>query len=283
VEYYVIGGSAHTFMSSITPIIVVGAAGRMGRMILECAGTSDEPFQLVAAVDSPDHPLMGQELAAMLPQAPPGFRLSERIPMSVPVGTVQIIFSTPMSTLEHLQWSESTGHGAVIGTTGFTEEQFQWVERISRRAPILLAPNMSVGVNVLFELVYNAVQMLGPEYDIEITEMHHRFKKDAPSGTARKLGEVAMAARGGDYLRDTRHGRQGITGERTKGEMGMHALRGGDVVGDHTVVLATLGERIELTHRAHTRETFARGSLRAARWLSGKPAGLYSMKDVLGL
>ncbi len=270
-------------MKSITPIVIVGAAGRMGRMILECAGNSDDPYQLVAAVEGPDHPLIGKPLSAAIPIAPEGFVLESAIPAQTPAGTVAIIFATPKSTIEHVEWCEATGRGAVIGTTGLTEEQIGWIQKAAKRAPILLSPNTSVGVNVLCELVYNAVKMLGGGFDIEIVEMHHRYKKDAPSGTARRLAEVALAARGGNYLTDTQHGRHGMPGERKPEELGMHALRGGDVVGDHTVVLAGLGERIELTHRASTRETFARGALRAASWLMGKPPGMYSMKDVLNL
>ncbi len=270
-------------MAQVTPIVVVGAAGRMGRMILECAGNSDEPYHLVAAVESPAHPLIGKELGSLLPMAPPGYTLLPSIPSQVPLGTVAIIFATPEATVEHAQWAEFYGNGAVIGTTGLSESQLARIGHAASRSPILIAPNMSVGVNVLFELVAQAVGMLGRGFDIEITEMHHRFKKDAPSGTAKKLAEVALEVRGGNVSTDVRHGRQGIPGERTATELGMHALRGGDVVGDHTVILAGLGERLELTHRAHTRETFARGALRAAAWLSGRPPGLYSMKDVLGI
>jgi 4-hydroxy-tetrahydrodipicolinate reductase len=267
----------------VIPIVVVGAAGRMGRMILECAGGSEEPYHLVGAVEAAGHALMGHELRELLPSAPEGFRLLDQIPAQTPPGTVAIIFATPMSTLEHLQWSEATGNPAVVGTTGFNEEQLQWIDRVARRAPILLAPNMSAGVNVLCELVHRAVLMLGPDYDVEIVEMHHRNKKDAPSGTARRLGEIALEARGGSFARDAKHGRHGLGGGRTAEELGMHALRGGDVVGDHTVILAGPGERIELTHRAHTRETFAQGALRAACWVMGRPPGLYDMRDVLGL
>lgn len=182
-------------MKPVTPIVIVGAAGRMGRMILECAGNSEDPYQLVAAVESASHPMIGQELNTVLPLAPEGFILSDTIPNDVPAGTVSIIFATPMSTLEHLQWSEATGHGAVVGTTGLNDEQLGWIRRVAKRAPVLLAPNTSAGVNVLFELVYQAVKMLGEGFDIEIVEMHHRFKKDAPSGTARRLAEVALEAR----------------------------------------------------------------------------------------
>jgi 4-hydroxy-tetrahydrodipicolinate reductase len=171
----------------------------------------------------------------------------------------------------------------VIGATGFTNEQRARIRDVAERAPILVAPNMSVGVNALFELVARAVRLLGEGYDCEISEMHHRFKADAPSGTALRLAEVVVESRAKKQLPDVRFGRTGASGPRSAGEIVVHALRGGDVVGEHTVTLAGLGERIELTHRAHTRETFARGALRAARWIYGRPPGLYSMKDVLAL
>lgn len=270
-------------MTEPTQIIMIGAAGRMGRMILECAADSDEPYQIVAAVESERHPLIGHELNVLIPSAPDGVSLTPGLPPSVPAGAVAIIFSLPAPTLAHMEVCARAGIPVVIGTTGFSEEELERVVAHSSRIPVILSPNMSVGVNVLCELVARAVELLGPEYDIEITEMHHRHKKDAPSGTARRLAEVALAVRGQDYATHTQHGREGISGDRPRAQLGMHALRGGDVVGDHTVTLAGPGERIELTHRAHTRATFARGALRAARWLRGRKPGMYGMKDVLGL
>lgn len=269
-------------MSQITPIIVVGAAGRMGQMILECAGSSEEPFQLVAALERPEHPAIGKELNTLLVSAPEGLKLTDQLPSWVPPGTVLIDFTVPQSTMSLLDWVESTGNGIIIATTGFNPEERARIERAAQKAPILFSPNMSVGVNVLFKLVAEATKLLGPAFDVEITEMHHRFKKDAPSGTARGLLEVVLEARQ-DTIPDVRHGREGFPGARTSKEIGMHSIRGGDVVGDHTVYFSGLGERVELTHRASTRETFARGALRAANWLTGREPGLYSMKDVLGL
>jgi 4-hydroxy-tetrahydrodipicolinate reductase len=160
------------------------------------------------------------------------------------------------------------------------------VERIraaSGTIPVVFAPNFSVGVNALFWLTEKAAEILGPDFDLEIVEMHHRLKKDAPSGTARRLAEILARVRGLQYSGDVRHGREGMPGERSSREIGMHALRGGDVVGDHTVIFATQGERVELTHKASSRETFARGSIRAAKWARGRQPGLYDMQDVLGL
>lgn len=271
-------------MAERTPLIVFGAAGRMGRMILQCADPATQPFELVAAIEGPDNPALGQRLGALVPGLPSDLQVTSQLPSDPPDGTVAINFSLPDPTLEQLDWAQSKGVATVIGTTGFSKAQRERIERVAKDIPLLLAPNMSVGVNVLYRLVAEAVRLLGDAYDVEITEMHHRFKKDAPSGTARALLDVVLETRGqavGDA--DVHHGREGLVGERKAGEIGMHCLRGGDVVGDHTVTLAGLGERVELTHKASSRETFARGAVRAAAWISGRPAGLYTMKDVLGL
>ena len=171
----------------------------------------------------------------------------------------------------------------VIGTTGQDDPSRRSVENSARRIPIVFAPNFSVGVNALFWLARKTAEILGSDFDLEVIEMHHRLKKDAPSGTAKRLAEILSEVRGLSYERDVRHGRAGMVGERTGTEIGMHALRGGDVVGDHTVVYASPGERIELTHRASSRETFAKGALRAVKWAQHQGPGLYDMQDVLGL
>ena len=198
-----------------------------------------------------------------------------------------IHFSSPEATLQHLAWSERHGVATLIGTTGMKGEQRAAMEATRERIAVLITPNTSRGVNVLFWLTEQAARLLGPDYDIEIIEMHHHHKKDAPSGTARGLAEAALRARGGDLAhglaQELRHGRVGQVGERTRHEIGMHAVRGGDVVGDHTVMLAAPGERLELIHRASSREILASGALVAAAWLSGRPAGRYTMNDVLGL
>jgi 4-hydroxy-tetrahydrodipicolinate reductase len=171
----------------------------------------------------------------------------------------------------------------VTGTTGRSSEQEHLVADAARTIPIIAAPNFSVGVNALFWLTRKAAELLGPEFDLEIFEAHHRLKKDAPSGTAKRLAEILCEARGLSYDADVVHGRKGLVGERSANEIGMHAIRGGDVVGDHTVIFSGRGERVELSHKASSRETFAAGALRAARWIIGKPPGSYSMEDVLGL
>lgn len=171
----------------------------------------------------------------------------------------------------------------VIGTTGHTDGELERIREAAKVLPVVFAPNFSVGVNTLFWLTRKATEILGEEFDLEVVEMHHRMKQDSPSGTARRLAEILAEVRGLSYDRDVKHGRFGDVGARTRKEIGMHALRGGDVVGDHTVVYSTIGERVELTHKASSRDTFAGGAVRAARWLAGQSAGLYDMQDVLGL
>jgi 4-hydroxy-tetrahydrodipicolinate reductase len=171
----------------------------------------------------------------------------------------------------------------VIGTTGHSDAQIASIHEAGKHIPIVFAPNYSVGVNTLFWLTRKATEILGPAFDLEVVEMHHRMKKDSPSGTAKRLAEILAEVRHLSYQNDTRHGRFGIVGERTQNEIGMHAVRGGDVVGDHTVVYAALGERVELTHKASSRDTFAMGALRASLWAHGRKPGVYDMQDVLGL
>ena len=171
----------------------------------------------------------------------------------------------------------------VIGTTGHTSEELAAIHAVSSTLPVVLAPNYSVGVNTLFWLTRRAAEILGPDFDLEVVEMHHHLKIDAPSGTAKRLGEILCEVAGLQYENDVRHGREGIVGARTRREVGMHAVRGGDVVGDHTVMFAATGERVELTHKASNRQTFAQGAVRAAKWLATRPAGMYDMQDVLGL
>lgn len=270
-------------MSDPTPIIVIGAAGRMGRMIMELAVADGARFRIAGAIDRADHPQSDRPLAELIGGAPAGINLEPTPPRNVPAGAVAIHFSLPDALSERLSWNVQAGCAAVIGTTGLGEEQKKMVEAASAKIPVILTPNFSTGVNILCWLAREATRLLGPSYDVEVVEMHHHHKQDAPSGTAKRLAEVICEASGRDYERDTRHGRVGQVGARTQGEIGMHALRGGDVVGEHTIIFAGPGERIELVHRAHTRQMFAAGALRAAAWLSGRRPGLYSMNDVLGL
>lgn len=241
-----------------TKIIMVGSKGRMGQAILRLAGASAD-YDIIAEVDQGD-------------------RLEHVI---APADAV-IDFSHHSATLAVAKLCAVHGKALAIGTTGHSEAAKAEVLLVGRQIPMIFASNYSVGVNTLFYLTRKAAEILRT-YDQEIVEMHHRHKKDAPSGTARSLGEILCAVKGRPYAELIRDGRSGEPGARTADEIGMHALRGGDVVGDHTVVFATDGERVELSHKASSRETFAGGALRAARWLVGKPPGVYTMAQVLGL
>ncbi len=245
----------------MTPLtlLINGARGRMGQTVVACA-SADPEFEVMAQVD------IGDDLQAALP------------------GCQAVIdFTQAEVTAAVAQICEQAGKILIIGTTGQDSNSRQRVANSARKIPIVFAPNFSVGVNTLFWLTRKAAEILGSEFDLEVVEMHHRLKKDAPSGTAKRLAEILAGVRGLSYERDARHGRTGMVGERTRTEIGLHALRGGDVVGDHTVVYANTGERLELTHKASSRDTFAKGALRAAKWATSQPPGLYDMQDVLGL
>src|SRR4051812_25337916 len=240
-------------------ILIHGCKGRMGQAVMRLA-EENPAFEIAATVD------LGDDFAAVLPRCQTVIDFSHH-------STIEYVLARCVEKQKSL----------VIGTTGHTDAQVAAIRHSAGQIPIVHAPNFSVGVNTLFWLTRKAAEILGPDFDLEVLEMHHRLKKDALSGTAKRLAEILAEARGLSYNTDARHGRSGIVGERTAGEIGVHAIRGGDVVGDHTVIFATQGERVELTHRASSRETFARGALRAALWAHGKPAGLYDMQDVLGL
>ena len=238
-------------------ILVTGISGRMGCAVRQAVEA--HPDTALAATHD-----VGQDITAALEKA-----------------DIAIDFSFHGFTAELLKAAVAQGKPLVIGTTGHTDAERAAIAEAAKRIPIVFASNFSVGVNTLFWLTRKATRIL-KDYDIEIVEMHHRHKLDAPSGTARTLAEVVCAETGLDYAADVAHGRQGLVGERPQRQVGMHSLRGGDVVGDHTVMFATEGERVELTHKASSRMTFASGAVRAAVWLAGKPAALYSMQDVLG-
>ena len=242
----------------MTNIIITGSNGRMGEALSRCA-THHAGLNVVGTID------MGDDLGSIIDQ-----------------GDVIIDFSFHEVTLPFASLCAERNKGLVIGTTGHSEEDRMGILELTSRIPIVWASNYSTGVNTLFWLTRKAAEILGPGYDLEVTEMHHRLKVDAPSGTAATLGEILLDVR--QQQRDTLgHGREGIVGERTDEEIGMHSLRGGDVVGDHTVMYAGSGERLELTHRAASRETFANGALRAAQWAVQQTPGLYNMQNVLGL
>ncbi|WP_334155404.1 4-hydroxy-tetrahydrodipicolinate reductase [Tepidimonas sp.] len=270
-------------MTVSTPhrVAIAGASGRMGRMLIEAVQAADDCV-LSAALDRSDSPALGQDAAAFLGQ-PAGVAIGADVDAAVAASDVLIDFTRPEGTLAHLAACVRHGTAMVIGTTGFTEAQKAAIAEASQRIPIVLAPNMSVGVNVTFKLLEMAARALATGYDIEIVEAHHRHKVDAPSGTALKMGEVIAQALGRDLKDCAVYERHGHTGERDPSTIGFSTVRGGDVVGDHTVLFLGSGERIEITHKSSSRATYAQGSLRAVRFLAGRSSGLYDMFDVLGL
>jgi len=263
-------------------VVVAGAAGRMGSRVVACL-QEDRELRLVGALEAPGHPSLGGDAGEVAGIGRLGVSITSDPAALLSRDRILIEFSIPEASLDHLRLVARTGARAVIGTTGFTQAQREEIAQLAQRVSILLSPNMSVGVNLAFKLLAQMATVLGDEYDVEITEIHHRLKKDAPSGTALRMAEVIAQALGRDLAHVAVYGRQGLPGERTRKEIGILSLRSGDVVGEHTVSFGNLGERLELTHRAHSRDTFARGALRAAKFIATASPGLYSMQDVLGL
>lgn len=261
-------------------VVIAGAAGRMGRMLLSLAAR-DPRVRVVGALEAPGHPSLGADSGALVGAAANGVAIAERT--AAPAGSVLVDFSGPGPALEHVREAAARGWAAVVGATGFSPEEERSLDALGDRLALLRAGNMSVGITALLDVVDSLARRLGPSFDVEISEIHHRLKKDAPSGTAIMLGRAAAAGRDTTLEAHAVHGREGQVGERPVGEIGVLALRGGDVVGDHTVFFLGTGERVEITHRAQSREAFAAGALRAAAWIAGRPPGRYSMRDVLGL
>ena len=265
----------------VLAVAVAGASGRMGRTLVEAISRADD-CRLSGALELPGSPALGQDAAAFL-GADSGVRVTSDVRQGLAGAQVLIDFTRPEGTLAHLAICGELGVAAVVGTTGLSATQKDEVARIAQQIPIVMAPNMSAGVNVVFKLLDMAARALSEGYDIEIIEAHHRHKVDAPSGTALQMGEVVARALGRDLGSCAVYGRQGVSGERDRATIGFSAIRGGDIVGDHTVLFAGTGERIEITHRSASRATYAQGSLRAARFVIGKRHGLFDMHDVLGL
>jgi len=264
----------------MTRVAINGAAGRMGRNLI--AACLDDPvLELAGALEHGASNALGRDAGELIGREAAG------VVVTSDLATVQcdvvIDFTRPDATLGLLEFCCSEGIAVVIGTTGFTDEQLARLREDASEIPVVLAPNMGVGVNLVFELVGQAARALGLDYDVEIIEAHHRHKVDAPSGTALRLGEVAAEARDQSLGECAVYAREGRVGERGCGDIGFATVRGGDVVGEHTVLFAGEGERIEITHRASSRQLFARGAMRAAAWVAGRPAGLYGMQNVLGL
>jgi 4-hydroxy-tetrahydrodipicolinate reductase len=247
-------------------VAIAGAGGRMGRTLID-ATSADGELQLVVALDAEGSPAIGSEIGRTKVTSDAGM---------VALADVLIDFTRPEGTLAHLKHARAM----VIGTTGFTDAQKKAIAEAAKRIPVVMAANFAIGVNAVYKLAETAARILGDGYDVEIIEAHHRHKVDAPSGTALKLGEtIAAVLKSNDFA----FGREGDTGERPARQIGYHSIRGGDIVGEHTVIFAGAGERVEVTVRSQSRMTYALGALRAAKWLKGRPPGLYDMGDVLGL
>ena len=263
------------------PVAVCGASGRMGQMLIEAIRASDECV-LAGALDLAGSASIGSDAAAFLGGSS-GVLITSDLHQGLKDAQVLIDFTRPEGTLAHLRQCRALGVNAVIGTTGFTEAQKAEIAEAAKDIAIVMAPNMSVGVNVTLKLLELAAKALSTGYDIEIIEAHHRHKVDAPSGTALKMGEVIADALGRNLKDCAVYAREGVTGERDPSSIGFASIRGGDIVGDHTVLFAGTGERIEISHKSSSRATYAQGSLRAARFLAGQSRGLFDMFDVLNL
>lgn len=263
-------------------VIVCGAAGRMGKLLVSLAH-ENEAMAVHGAVEAAGHWAIGKDAGEIAGVGPIGVKVSDNYGAIATSDTVTLDFTIPEAALDHLRTAAEKGAAIVIGTTGFSAAQRTEADALALKTRTIIAPNMSVGVTVLQKIVADVARILKDGFDPEIVEIHHRFKADAPSGTALGLGRAIAAAQGKNFDQVATLARQGMTGQRKDDEIGIVALRGGDVIGDHTVVFAGFAERLELTHRAQSRECLARGALRAASWLPAQKPGLYTMKDVLGL
>ncbi len=270
--------------NTLIKAVVTGAAGRMGSRIINVLSSS-EGIRLHGAVERKGHALIKQDACgpAGLPSSGTLVLISDDLHGTLKTGDVLIDFTHPESSMEHLNVCADLKKPMVIGTTGFTKEQIEQIRRHGQVMPVVLSPNMSIGVNLCFKILAEIAKTIGDDYDMEIVEAHHRMKKDAPSGTAMKMAQVIAGAVNRNLDEVGVYARKGMIGERSKKEIGIQTLRAGDIVGEHTVLFAGKGERIEITHRAHSRDTFAAGAIRAAKWVVGKKPGLYDMGDVLGL
>ncbi|MEE8234675.1 MAG: 4-hydroxy-tetrahydrodipicolinate reductase [Nitrospirales bacterium] len=269
-------------MGSPVRVIVTGAAGQMGSRLVSLVKDSQN-LELAGATEAKSHPSLGKDVGEVVGCGPLGILLSDDLGTLIQKGDVVVDFTTPSATLEHLRQALDQKRAMVIGTTGFSPDELSTLREQAQSIPCVVAPNMSAGINVLLQIIGKVAQALGNEYDLEVIEAHHHKKKDAPSGTALKLAETLAHARGWDLKETGVFARQGMIGERSSREIGIQTIRAGDIVGDHTIIFGGLGERVEITHRAHNRDPFARGALRAAEWVIHQPPGVYTMAQVLGL
>jgi len=263
-------------------VAVTGAAGRMGGRIITLV-TEADGLSVAGAVEMAGHAKLGEDAGYVAGCGELGVPITGSLEQALQGADVLIDFTWPDVTLANAAVCAKLGKAMVVGTTGLNPEQREAIATVAQSVPVVFAPNMSVGVNVCFKILKDIAQTLGDGFDVEIVELHHNKKKDSPSGTAVRMGEIVAEALGRDYNQVANYHREGMCGERTQEEIGMQTVRGGDIVGEHTVYFVGMGERIELTHRAMSRDMFARGAVRAAGWLAGKKAGLYDMQDVLGL
>jgi 4-hydroxy-tetrahydrodipicolinate reductase len=263
--------------------IVVGACGRMGRLLVSGIAQDDD-MELVGAVEAPGVPYIGKDAGEVAGAGALGVEVGDNLSEVIGKGDVAINFSAPKeAALDHLRTAVENEKPMVVGTTGFTPEEMGTIRELTSRIPCVMAPNMSVGINVLLKLVRDAASVLGDDYDVEIIETHHHFKKDAPSGTANRIAQVIAEALDRNLKEVGIYGREGIVGERPSKEIGIHAVRAGDIVGDHIVLFGGIGERLEITHRAQSRDPYVRGALKAAKWVVSAPRGLHDIGEVLGL
>jgi 4-hydroxy-tetrahydrodipicolinate reductase len=269
-------------LSFPTKVVIAGAAGKMGRALISMV-LRDKNLKLAGAFETPRHPIIGEDAGYLVGSQKAGVPVSGALEPLIEKAHVVIDFTSASSTLRNLKCAVKYKKAMVIGTTGFSTKQKKEIERLSKKIPVVMAPNMSVGVNMLFQLAFLLSTTFGDEYDVEITEIHHRFKKDAPSGTALELARRVAEGRKIDATHTSVYGRKGMTGARKSGTIGIHAIRGGDIIGEHTVSFLADGERVELTHKASSRDAFARGALLAAHYLRKKKPGLYNMRQVLAL
>lgn len=255
-------------------LIICGGRGRMGRELISTI-EAEKDWEIIGVVEASEHPEIGLEISKNL-------RVVSHLEDVVQQNAVLIEFTTPKATLEHLHIAKENHLSCVVGTTGFNTTEMRELEAIASKIPVLLSPNMGIGVNLLFALVKEIAEVL-PDFDKEIIEAHHNMKQDAPSGTAYKIAQILAGVAGKDLSDIAKYGRKGIIGKRTKSEIGIHSVRGGSIVGEHTVIFAQAGERLEITHRAESRQIFARGALLAAKFIAGKQPGLYDLQDALGI
>ncbi len=262
--------------------IVTGVAGRMGGRIVHMMEAATG-IRLVGAVESPGHSAVGKDVGEVVGLPAKGVKVVDSLDRVLPQGEVVIEFTHPEPSLAHLKQVADAGKAMVLGTTGFAPPQIAEIHALASRAHLVFAPNMSVGVNLMFKVVADVAKVLSEGYDVEIVEAHHRLKKDAPSGTALKLAQVIAHALGRDLEQVGIYARHGIIGQRSDAEIGLQTIRAGDIVGEHTVLFGGIGERLEIIHRAHSRDNFAKGAVRAAQWVVNQPPACYDMQDVLGL